>query len=58
MYYKLFNIIIYHFRFVFLEDAHHSGKISNPEYALMKQWFNFSMDKFRKQIIPDLIGTY
>ena len=45
-----------HFRYVFLEGAHQSGQISNPEYALMKQWFNFSVDKFRKQVIPDLIG--
>ena len=43
-------------RFVFLEGAHDSGMISDPEYALMKRWFNFSVDKFYKQVKPDLIG--
>ena len=49
-------MLFFYFRYVFLEGAHKSGQLSSPEYALMKQWFNFSVDKFRKQIIPDLIG--
>ena len=42
---------------MFLEDAHHSGMLSNPEYALMKRWYEFSVDKFHKQVEPDLIGN-
>ena len=53
---NLFIFSFYQFRYIFLEDAHQSGKLSNPEYALMKKWFDFSVDKFKKQIIPDLIG--
>ena len=48
---------IFH-RFVFLEEAHNSGQLSNPEYALMKQWYRWSVDKFHKQVKPDLIGNY
>ena len=52
------RMLFFYFRYVFLEGAHKSGQLSSPEYALMKQWFNFSVDKFRKQIIPDLIGIF
>ena len=54
----LIIILFFYFRYVFLEGAHQSGQLSSPEYALMKQWFNFSVDNFRKQIIPDLIGIF
>ena len=58
LYADLFIMLFFYFRYVFLEGAHQSGQLSSPEYALMKQWFNFSVDKFRKQIIPDLIGIF
>ena len=46
------------FRYVFLEGSHDSGRLSDPEYALMKRWFDFSLDKFYKQVKPDLIGNH